>query len=96
MIYAMLAVWLLLAIAGLVWSRRIEQRISKVTALYKVVNQMCYNWAMRHDADVSIPEQDPWSWAWKQLPSYGKVLYSFRPLTLESVVPKDILDRLNT
>ena len=56
---------------------------------------MCHKWNMKHiDELIAEDEKSAFWWAFHKLPDYPWVLFSFKPLKLESWLSKEIIDKL--
>ena len=62
-------------------------RIEKARDLRSLLIDMCYEWSIKN-------KQNAFEWCYDRLPSYGRMIYSFRPLTIEEWVPLDQLEVL--
>lgn len=65
-------------------------RTNLVFKLRMSINAKCYIWSIKH-----LNEPDAWSWSYDKMPSFGKMLYSFKGLKEKDWLTKEQIEKLN-
>lgn len=71
-------------------------RSFKVVNFITRINGLCYDWAQKRLVDIALNnEKSPYDWFYRaKVPSYWKLLFSFRPLTMDEWFDKKDLQKL--
>lgn len=59
------------------------------------MNERCYKYAHRHLADDDY-NYNAYEWCMNKLPSYSSILWSFKPIKMETWLDQEIIDKLNS
>ena len=83
-----LLIMILLSFVGLIYA---YIRNNRVHAFCISICDKCIQW------DVNNPDKiSSYYWCLKNVPSYNKMFFSFKPLKMEYWLPKDQIIKLNT
>jgi hypothetical protein len=70
-------------------------RNKKVYTFRLKLIDMCGNYNMRHIDDYKInTDTDAFTWLYRKLPSYNKMLFSFKSLKIESYITEEHYEKL--
>jgi hypothetical protein len=70
-------------------------RNGEVYRFSDMVSRLAHKWSERHISEIcSGKEISAWHWFYRRLPSYGRLLFSFKPLELESFFTKEEINKI--
>lgn len=89
----MLLLCLLMGIGFLMLTR--YPRNNKVYNLYLKINQACYEWNILQIAKGESVEgqNSAYEWCWAKLPRYQRIVFSFKKITPEALLPADVIQK---
>lgn len=62
---------------------------------FKYCCDLCYWWSTENiDKIVKGEEESAYDWFYSELPSYGEIFCSFKPIKLETWVSKEKIDKI--
>lgn len=68
------------------------RRNNQVYEFRHTVNIACFDYSMRHIKDDDL--KSAYDWCWAKLPPYNDMVWSFKPLTLETYISVEDIEKL--
>lgn len=83
---------------GAIVSLRFTIRVELVARFLTMLNNMAYNYAMRHIGEISVDRsKDPYSWFIdNKCPSFERLLFSTRPLVLSEWFDAETIEKIKS
>lgn len=72
---------------------KLIRRNNAVKKFCDEMNERCYKYSHRHLAD---DDYNAYEWCMNKLPSYSSMVWSFKPIKMETWLDQEIIDKLNS
>ena len=70
----------------------LHHRNNRVYKFRELLNTLCHNWGVNHAGERDFVSA--YEWLYKDLPSYRRMLWSFKRLRIENWVSREKIDKL--
>lgn len=83
---------LTLSIILMVFGLWLMHKANNVFIFRKKINYMCKDWSLLHVSDDDY--ESAYDWCYSTLPTFNKMVYSFKPLKLKYWLAEDVIKKI--